>query len=199
VTRQPAAGKTVTVRVAPQVTKTSRGGTTFFAVQLEVAAGANTSRDPSQPLLLVFDASNWNVPQRVTVRAVDDTTVDGGDTREFPSRFVVADIAGPLTITGGLSGTSTLGLHGGLRLPGEAATAPPASPTDDTPTFHVDESDQPAALRVFNNASGADDVGPLTSPRLSGLGMGPDTVIGNKPLPGGITYQDLEAVEINLG
>src|SRR5262249_31729835 len=96
-TRAPEAGQTVTVRVAPQATRTSRGGTSFSAVQVEVSAGAASSSDPSHPLLLVFDASNWNVPQRVTVRAVDDVTVDGGDTREFPSRFVVGDIAGPLT------------------------------------------------------------------------------------------------------
>src|SRR5262249_29165314 len=53
-TRAPAAGKTVTVAVAPQVTRTSRGGTSFSAVKVQVSAGAASSNDPNQPLLLVF-------------------------------------------------------------------------------------------------------------------------------------------------
>ncbi|MBW1951291.1 MAG: hypothetical protein JRJ18_17495, partial [Deltaproteobacteria bacterium] len=52
---------------------------------------------------------------------------------------------------------------------------------------------------VFNDASVSDDTGTLTASRLSGLGMGPDTVIASRRLPGGITYHDLEVLDVTLG
>ncbi|HEX6132112.1 MAG TPA: hypothetical protein VF044_10290, partial [Actinomycetota bacterium] len=65
--------------------------------------------------------------------------------------------------------------------------------------FRVVESDQVDTLNVFHGNSPADDVGVLTSTRLTGLGMGGDTVIADRLIPGGITYANLEALNIELG
>src|SRR5262249_22143584 len=47
--------------------------------------------------------------------------------------------------------------------------------------FLVTESDQVDVLNVYNQASVSDDVGTLTGSRITGFGMGPDTVIAGKP------------------
>jgi Ca2+-binding RTX toxin-like protein len=65
--------------------------------------------------------------------------------------------------------------------------------------FFVDETTQVDFLFVHDEDSPADSHGVLTSTRLSGLNMGPDLVIGGQRRPGGITYNDLEVLEINLG
>ena len=52
---------------------------------------------------------------------------------------------------------------------------------------------------VNDQDSLADSSGTLTSTRLYGLNMGPDLVIGGALRPGGITYDDFEVMEINLG
>ncbi|KPK03543.1 MAG: hypothetical protein AMS20_10425, partial [Gemmatimonas sp. SG8_28] len=63
----------------------------------------------------------------------------------------------------------------------------------------VDEADQVDTLNIFHGNSPADDVGVLTGDHLTGLGMGGDTVIAGRVLPGGITYRDLEVLSIELG
>src|SRR5439155_25775761 len=65
--------------------------------------------------------------------------------------------------------------------------------------FRVNEPDQVDTLNVFHGNSPADDVGVLTESTLTGLGMGGDTVVGGRVIPGGITYSNLEAVNVNLG
>ena len=50
------------------------------------------------------------------------------------------------------------------------------------------ELNQVDTLNVFNDDSPAADVGQLTSTRLTGLGMGGDTVIAGRKLNGGISY-----------
>src|SRR5205823_14672948 len=47
--------------------------------------------------------------------------------------------------------------------------------------------------------SPANDAGVLTSSTLNGLGMGGNTVVGGRIVPGGITYSNLEALNVNLG
>ena len=67
------------------------------------------------------------------------------------------------------------------------------------PNVLVDEADQVDSLIVDNTDSPALDTGVLTETRLSGLGMGPDTRIGTRTLQGGITYLNLESLDIGLG
>ena len=65
--------------------------------------------------------------------------------------------------------------------------------------FDVEEPDQVDVLNVFNGNSPSNDSGTLTGDRLIGFGMGDDTVIGGRLLPGGITYKSLEELNIELG
>ncbi|MDX9818689.1 MAG: calcium-binding protein, partial [Desulfococcus multivorans] len=77
--------------------------------------------------------------------------------------------------------------------------------------FFADEASQVDYLFVYDQDSVADDVGEMTSElmefgegevtkgRITGLGMGPDAIIGGSDWPGGITYGDLEVVQVNLG
>jgi hypothetical protein len=67
------------------------------------------------------------------------------------------------------------------------------------PNIRVVEAEQVDTLNVYNGNSPANDVGTLTENRLYGLGMGPDTVIGDREVQGGITYHNLEALNITLG
>jgi Ca2+-binding RTX toxin-like protein len=65
--------------------------------------------------------------------------------------------------------------------------------------FFVEETVQVDFVFVNDQDSPADSSGVLTSTRLYGLNMGPDLVIGGALRPGGITYDDFEVLEINLG
>ncbi|MDX6411834.1 MAG: mucin9, partial [Gaiellaceae bacterium] len=65
--------------------------------------------------------------------------------------------------------------------------------------FRVHEETQVDTLNVFNGNSPAPDVGFLTDSTLTGLGMGISSVIAGRIIPGGITYANLEAVNVNLG
>ncbi|MGC9326682.1 MAG: calcium-binding protein, partial [Candidatus Hinthialibacter sp.] len=71
--------------------------------------------------------------------------------------------------------------------------------TAESLNFFVDETEQVDYMFVHDEDSPADSAGTLTSTRLSGLNMGPNIVIGDREIPGGITYGNLEALEINLG
>jgi Ca2+-binding RTX toxin-like protein/phage tail sheath gpL-like len=67
------------------------------------------------------------------------------------------------------------------------------------PNIRVDEEVQVDTLNLYNGNSPSDDEGVLTDERIYGLGMGPDCTIGDRPLNGGITYYNLEAVNLELG
>lgn len=71
---------------------------------------------------LTFTPANWNIPQTVTVNAINDAVVDGGDIKVFaPVEQTVARIQGPLIINGGGGEGSDAGLGADpLRLPGES-------------------------------------------------------------------------------
>ena len=71
--------------------------------------------------------------------------------------------------------------------------------TTESLNFFVDETTQVDYMFVHDEDSPADSQGFLTSTRLYGLNMGPDIPIGGRLLPGGITYGNLEVLEINLG
>ncbi|MFL6014724.1 MAG: beta strand repeat-containing protein, partial [Gaiellaceae bacterium] len=63
----------------------------------------------------------------------------------------------------------------------------------------VKEADQVDTLNVFNGDSPADDRGVLTEDQVSGLGMGTGLTLEGRTFPGGIHYNALEAVNIELG
>ena len=63
----------------------------------------------------------------------------------------------------------------------------------------VDELDQVDVLNVYNGDSPSDDRATLTSNRLTGLGMGPDTVIAGRAFSGGIGFEAMEEVNLDLG
>jgi len=65
--------------------------------------------------------------------------------------------------------------------------------------IRVAEEDQVDTLQVFHGNSPANDEATLTEDHLTGLGMGGDTVISGRILPGGIVYRDLEVLTIDLG
>lgn len=71
---------------------------------------------------LTFTPDNWDIPQTVTVTAINDDFVDGGETKVFaPIEQTVARIQGPLIIEGGGGEGSDAGLGDDpLRLPGES-------------------------------------------------------------------------------
>ncbi|MFT5523723.1 MAG: hypothetical protein ACI9HK_001671, partial [Pirellulaceae bacterium] len=67
------------------------------------------------------------------------------------------------------------------------------------PNVAVNEDVQVDLLNVFDGNNPTDVTGHLTSDRLYGLGMGGDTFIGGKLIEGGITYHNLESLNIELG
>ncbi len=67
------------------------------------------------------------------------------------------------------------------------------------PNITANEDLQVDVLNLLNNNSPADDVGWLTEDRIYGLGMGPDVYVGDRLIQGGITYQNIESLNIHLG
>ncbi|MBI3095551.1 MAG: hypothetical protein HYY97_11840, partial [Rhodocyclales bacterium] len=65
--------------------------------------------------------------------------------------------------------------------------------------FLVIEEDQVDVLNAFNRSSVSDDAGVLTDSRLTGFGMGGDTIVAGKAVKGGISYQGLEQFNLMLG
>ncbi|MFT7227617.1 MAG: hypothetical protein ACI8PW_000192, partial [Methylophilaceae bacterium] len=63
----------------------------------------------------------------------------------------------------------------------------------------VSEPGQVDVVNVYNRNSVSNDAGTLTEDRLYGLGMGPTSVIGGETVLGGISYTNLEQVNIYLG
>ncbi|MDD4986866.1 MAG: hypothetical protein PHQ43_14045, partial [Dehalococcoidales bacterium] len=247
---------------------------------------------------LVFTAGNWDTPQTVHVKAVDDNVIDGSDAIVFPGmEGRVNAIRGPLTVNGGIQVSEEIFLENPFTLPGESnwpmadgyitsfgsvnidgvnyitltdtgathvdprtglengfdprlseatyeftiidgdarglkldvmkvhdsdpymvifknhpdeLSITPRYSSDEAaadhyyfapvnPNYNVVEEDQVDILNVFHTNSVSNDTGTLTSDRLYGLGMGPDTVIGGKSLEGGITYLNIESFNLELG
>ena len=150
-TRAPQAGETVVVSVTSEPTRTSRtGGIRSFTEQVLVCVigPGEPCTDPTHFSFLKtasFTSLNWDTPQIVVVRALDDPRVDGQDTQVFPPQLdLLNNIQGPLFIRGGL-GDDRTGLfeREPVMLPGErnikpsmgnvisAAGGPPATITID--------------------------------------------------------------------
>ncbi len=115
-TKAPAAGETVTITVRAEPTRTSRLDIRSFTQQVELcyddpsAAGACglTEDTFSDTITLTFDSTNWSAAKTVTVRALNDARVDGGDSQVFaPILDYVNNVQGPLRIRGGLGDDRT--------------------------------------------------------------------------------------------
>ncbi|MCH2120258.1 MAG: hypothetical protein MK136_03445, partial [Pirellulaceae bacterium] len=232
----------------------------------------------------------WSTPQTVTVSAIVDNVVDGGDAQIFPrQRRQVTSVRGPLSIQGGQGDGSLPALNNPLLLPWETNIPPPdgtlsndainsdgkGTLTDTThetinpdtlakargfprsgwtnnidgytftmldgdaaglerivhgvdangvvtftqpwpagklpkngdkyyyvhvnPNLLVSERDQVDTLYLHNQESVATTTGHLERTLVSGLGMGPNRYIGDRWLSGGIRYDNLESVRIELG
>ncbi len=267
--------KPVQVRVQPLATPTYDADLRFVEpnygqlnnIQVDVSdANESTTDSKLGYITLEFDSSNWNVPQYVQVRAVDDSEIDGSDFQVFGQRADQVNVLrGPLTIEGGLGDNPDRSLNDPLLLPGETnlkapdsriTTATSDTLTDETTVFddvvgyevtilsgvgqgqvrtvtavsgdrrtltvsppwekipnpkdaysyapvnanlNVNEATQVDILNVRNGDSPAVDTAILTDSTLTGLGMATDVVIGGRPFAGGITYNDLEVLTLDLG
>ena len=213
-TQAPAPGETVTIRIAAQNTPTLDAaiGQASLRNNRQLVVSATPGGAYELEIVLTFDEDDWDDEKTVYVKALDDAVADGGDLQAFPDRAQRVNLVqGPLYVGGGTNENATYNLdlstYLPVLLPGEASGNPlPIT----NPSAQVVELNQVDTLNVFNNDSPGADAGQLTSTRLTGLGMGPDTVIAGRKLNGGISYgeaacatsadQDcLEAVNIRLG
>jgi hypothetical protein len=122
--KAPKPGETVTVGLSADPTRTQRGagllGIRAFDPEVVLSnASLIFSHD-------AMDPNAWFLPQTVTVNAVNDDKVDGGDSKSFPVMFDQANsIEGPLEITGGLSEDRSADLEREpVMLPGETNFKP---------------------------------------------------------------------------
>ena len=139
--------------------------------------------------------------QVVTLTAVVDDVVDGNDLQSFaPVARRAGNVQGPLFVFGGLDPdpayNTSLDGYRPIVLPSESSDSP-RPPV--LPTIRVVEATQVDRLVLHNEDSPAADIGNLTSTRITGLGMAPDTYVAGRLFQGGVTYADLEALEIHLG
>ncbi len=181
-TKQPSGPVTINLEALPTATSNFPGGP--FNPQVELSVNQ-----------LTFTPENWDQPQTVTVTAMNDEVVNGGDYKVFTSNFRVSDIRGPLMIDGGI-GDGIPPLQVGIGLPGEQ-TGPLLEV--DNPNLFVEEEDQVDRVIIHNDHSVANDEAVLTADRLYGLGMVEETTIQGNTFPAGIQYKELEEVIINLG
>ena len=134
-TKAPAPGETIEITVGAQATRTSEtGGIVSYSQQLQLCvlsvtpncATTTTMSDYQQFVTLDFTAANWNTPQTVWVRALENQRVDGMDTHVFAQQLAqLNDIQGPLLINGG-EGADRTGLleREPVMLPGERNITP---------------------------------------------------------------------------
>ncbi|MDM8557941.1 LEPR-XLL domain-containing protein [Candidatus Parabeggiatoa sp. HSG14] len=121
-TAQPTAD--VKVYVQPEPTITTRGQ--IFAKEAQVAVSGISLQSDENGQFLVFTPDNWLVAQTITVSAIDDGFVDGGDTKVFaPMPQIINQVQGPLYMEGmGESEISIGSINNPLMLPGETNQKP---------------------------------------------------------------------------
>ncbi len=192
---------TVVVNLTPQVSATGKVTADGIEYTCNPGAGCTRQQVTLSQSSVTFDATNWWIPVTVTLTAIADGIVDGGVIQEFaPQARRVTSIQGPLYVDGGddhISGLN-LALDGYLpwMLPGEDSGHP--DPID-TPEGEAVEAKQVDRLIVHNEDGPQNDVGQLTSSRITGLGMTPDRYVAGRLFPGGITYGSFEDLSILLG
>jgi Ca2+-binding RTX toxin-like protein/outer membrane protein OmpA-like peptidoglycan-associated protein len=108
--------QTVNIVIDSIDTRTTWGRSVHFANQLLLSDNDETDK---QQITLTFTPDNWKDEQTVTVRAYDDTVLDGNDTQVFaPDLQTVNKIRGPLVIEGA-AGAGSLTLPEPLMMPWE--------------------------------------------------------------------------------
>jgi Ca2+-binding RTX toxin-like protein len=151
---------------------------------------------------LVFTPANWNTPQTVYVRAIDDNVIDGDLTQAFaPQPRTLDGIRGPLTIQGGTDPEGDTAIPAPVLYVAELDT--PSGPGGFVPSPNsnllVSEPEQVDVLVALNTDDVADGLGTMTDSRIYGFGMGPDRVVGGRSFNGGITYANIELLRLDLG
>src|SRR5262249_27761376 len=180
-------------------------------------AGALHAITRPEVATVTFDATNWYKPVQVTVSYNAAWVPSPGDQNimKFPTEtHLTSQLAGPLSVGGFTNGQPDRSLTFAVTQPkfpnvtlaqlqndstlAEKDKGPffaPPSPTDDKPSID--------RLNVFNDDTGANHVGTLSGTNLSGLGLAGDltqsTGTGSITIPGGITYRDIEVVDVLLG
>ena len=201
-------GQTIRVWLTPKKTRngyevTGSTGTTIEVnerVQVKLS-GTGVECETSGRCYIDFNGMNWMDEVTVTVTAIADDGLDGDLFQSFaPVARRASAVQGPLFVIGGLDpdpayDTSLAG-YLPVLLPGEYS-GPPKPPV--LPTIRVYETKQVDTLVVHNEDSPADDIGTLTKTRITGLGMAPDLYVAGRLFQGGITYLDLEALQVLLG
>ncbi|MEI7701354.1 MAG: hypothetical protein WCK86_16260, partial [Planctomycetia bacterium] len=118
-TSAPAAGETVRVSIAGANTRTYNSALAFETDGSAEHNVPQVSTDPASTVL-EFNTTNWNIPQTVTVSAVDDSFADGQDAQVFAGMDqVVNRIRGPVNIVGGERVGGEQFLNNPVMLPGE--------------------------------------------------------------------------------
>ena len=160
--------------------------------------GGGSVIESGTEIRLTFTSANWNVAQTVTVRALDDSLIDGGDVQVFaPGPRTLDGLRGPLRVEGGIDPDGDRAIPDPLLYVAE--TDPPEFVADANPNLESVETEQIDILNLFHNESVSADFGELTDTTITGLGMSPDRVIGGRLFAGGITYVNLEMLQIDLG
>jgi Ca2+-binding RTX toxin-like protein len=196
---------TVRVNVTPTATDTALGNTrtgTAVHVQISGITGSGVNHDTTTgQWYVVFTANDWWQERTVTLQAADDTSVEGSDLQAFAPVARRANVVqGPVFVYGGFDPTVGIDLsldnYLPILLPNESSghPTPPA-----LPTVNADESKQVDRLIVHNEDDPSAEQATITSTRVTGLGMSPDSVVAGRRLDGGITYHDLEDVQLLLG
>ncbi|TCK07577.1 LEPR-XLL domain-containing protein [Marinobacterium mangrovicola] len=127
-TASPEDGKTVTLTLTPEITKTTRtGGIRHDAIQVILSnpdLDARMVDNGDGTFTVTFDDSNWDIPLTVGIEAIDDEVVDGGDTKEFaPGPNTLSGILGPVFVDGA-GGSGSMDINNPLMLPDETNVKP---------------------------------------------------------------------------
>jgi hypothetical protein len=144
--------------------------------------------------------SGWDTPIDIVVvaSAVVSTVAPSQPVQKFGAQSHLLDkIHGPLIIEGSVPVGKDRSLVRAVIFPSEGDTEL------DVPDLSFDESLQTDTLNVFSDGSVIAQSGVLTDSNISGLGMGSDLDVdlGKNifTVPGGISYQDVEIVDVRLG
>ena len=208
-----------------QLASTPSNATAGIAIDLTslgtLDAGASQRITRPEVATVTFDATNWYKNVTITVSSNAAWTPSPGDenTKKFPTGdHLTSQIAGPLSIGGFTNGEPDRSLTRAIIQPkfpnvtlAQLAANPSLAEHDAgpfaAPPFPNSDSTSFDRLNVFDDGSVANNVGTLTGTNLSGLGIaGPITQdVGNPgqpqlvTTPGGITYQDVEILDVLLG
>lgn len=122
-------------------------------------------------------------------RLIIDAQIDTKGTADLADDEVVFTLNAPYELATDENGTVIEALTGDV---GYALTS-------ESLNFFVEEVASVDVMFVNDDDSPADSSGVLTANRLFGLNMGPNTVIGERERAGGITFGNLEVIDITLG